>query len=159
MPFWLPQMDKDIRKPAPEGYISPLTGKAAGPYFNEETVIREPKTKLLKDAINGETHIEISIDQDDEEKTSEKTPLLPKEANPILRFDTPSRRILEFLKNPMENFGRSSSTAYAPPLAVQKRIVIPVRIEPKVFFANERTFLSWLHCILLFKLSHLTHYY
>ncbi|KAL1921584.1 uncharacterized protein VTP21DRAFT_11300 [Calcarisporiella thermophila] len=26
----------------------------------------------------------------------------------------------------------------------QKRIALPVRVEPKVFFANERTFLSWL---------------
>ncbi|ORZ20284.1 vacuolar transporter chaperone 1 [Absidia repens] len=28
---------------------------------------------------------------------------------------------------------------------VGKRIALPMRIEPKVFFANERTFLSWLH--------------
>ncbi|KAA1473512.1 hypothetical protein DENSPDRAFT_839990 [Dentipellis sp. KUC8613] len=27
----------------------------------------------------------------------------------------------------------------------QKRISLPVRVEPKVSFANERTFLSWLH--------------
>jgi len=27
----------------------------------------------------------------------------------------------------------------------QKRIALPIRIEPKVSFANERTFLSWLH--------------
>ncbi|GFZ44484.1 Vacuolar transporter chaperone 1 [Saitozyma sp. JCM 24511] len=27
----------------------------------------------------------------------------------------------------------------------KKRIALPVRVEPKVFFANERTFLSWLH--------------
>ncbi|ORY23270.1 hypothetical protein BCR39DRAFT_549636 [Naematelia encephala] len=27
----------------------------------------------------------------------------------------------------------------------QKRIALPIRVEPKVFFANERTFLSWLH--------------
>ncbi|CAK9787020.1 hypothetical protein CC85DRAFT_277366 [Cutaneotrichosporon oleaginosum] len=26
-----------------------------------------------------------------------------------------------------------------------QRIALPVRVEPKVFFANERTFLSWLH--------------
>ncbi|KAH8999179.1 vacuolar transporter chaperone 1 [Lactarius hatsudake] len=26
-----------------------------------------------------------------------------------------------------------------------KRIALPVRVEPKVSFANERTFLSWLH--------------
>ncbi|CAI5758403.1 unnamed protein product [Candida verbasci] len=27
----------------------------------------------------------------------------------------------------------------------QKRIALPARVEPKVFFANERTFLSWLN--------------
>ncbi|MCJ1375252.1 vacuolar transporter chaperone [Loxospora ochrophaea] len=26
-----------------------------------------------------------------------------------------------------------------------KRILLPTRVEPKVFFANERTFLSWLN--------------
>ncbi|KAI8622649.1 VTC domain-containing protein [Chytriomyces sp. MP71] len=32
---------------------------------------------------------------------------------------------------------------------VTKRIVIPVRIEPKVYFANERTFLTWLHFVIV----------
>ncbi|CAI2176474.1 16040_t:CDS:2 [Funneliformis geosporum] len=27
---------------------------------------------------------------------------------------------------------------------IQRRIALPTRVEPKVFFANERTFLSWL---------------
>ncbi|KAJ3064556.1 hypothetical protein HDU98_012044 [Podochytrium sp. JEL0797] len=31
-----------------------------------------------------------------------------------------------------------------------KKVMAPLRIEPKVYFANERTFLSWLHfCIVL----------
>ncbi|KAG0061758.1 GTPase regulator Nrf1, partial [Podila epicladia] len=35
-----------------------------------------------------------------------------------------------------------------------KRIALPVRVEPKVFFANERTFLSWLNfTVLLGSLS------
>ncbi|KAK0647585.1 Vacuolar transporter chaperone 1 [Lasiodiplodia hormozganensis] len=29
--------------------------------------------------------------------------------------------------------------------AAGKRIALPTRVEPKVFFANERTFLSWLN--------------
>ncbi|CAD6584821.1 MAG: vacuolar transporter chaperone [Cyphobasidiales sp. Tagirdzhanova-0007] len=29
--------------------------------------------------------------------------------------------------------------------SANKRIALPVRVEPKVFFANERTFLSWLN--------------
>ncbi|KAI9356546.1 VTC domain-containing protein [Zopfochytrium polystomum] len=37
-------------------------------------------------------------------------------------------------------------SAHLPAKAIQ----LPVRVEPKVFFANERTFLSWLHfCIVL----------
>jgi len=31
----------------------------------------------------------------------------------------------------------------------QKRIALPVRVEPKVSFANERTFLSWLHFVVV----------
>ena len=30
-------------------------------------------------------------------------------------------------------------------MSTNKRIVLPARVEPKVFFANERTFLSWLN--------------
>ncbi|KAL9098957.1 MAG: hypothetical protein Q9163_005476 [Psora crenata] len=30
-----------------------------------------------------------------------------------------------------------------------KRIALPTRVEPKVFFANERTFLSWLNFAVL----------
>ncbi|KAG2224186.1 hypothetical protein INT45_001304, partial [Circinella minor] len=50
----------------------------------------------------------------------------------------------------------SSSTDIPPPIAeeqeppisgpsVNKPVPIPIRVEPKVFFANERTFLSWLN--------------
>jgi len=37
--------------------------------------------------------------------------------------------------------GRSAPTATAPPMAR----TTPMRVEPKTFLANERTFLSWLH--------------
>jgi uncharacterized membrane protein YidH (DUF202 family) len=36
----------------------------------------------------------------------------------------------------------SSTNLFSP---VGKRIALPTRVEPKVFFANERTFLSWLN--------------
>ncbi|KAI5478767.1 hypothetical protein MNV49_004593 [Pseudohyphozyma bogoriensis] len=37
------------------------------------------------------------------------------------------------------------STAPLLQRTANKRIALPVRVEPKVFFANERTFLSWLN--------------
>ncbi|KAL8793359.1 MAG: hypothetical protein Q9195_004037 [Heterodermia aff. obscurata] len=36
------------------------------------------------------------------------------------------------------------STAPLLASAPHKKIALPVRVEPKVFFANERTFLSWM---------------
>lgn len=39
----------------------------------------------------------------------------------------------------------SSESTKSVKLSNIKRIAIPIRVEPKVFFANERTFLSWLH--------------
>ncbi|KAF9941393.1 vacuolar transporter chaperone [Modicella reniformis] len=43
----------------------------------------------------------------------------------------------------------SSSTAPLLQTTPGKRIALPVRVEPKVFFANERTFLSWLNFTVL----------
>ncbi|KAH9385189.1 uncharacterized protein NEMAJ01_0085 [Nematocida major] len=40
---------------------------------------------------------------------------------------------------------RATEGPAVPSSASDKPIAVPVRVEPKVFFANERTFLSWLH--------------
>jgi len=40
-------------------------------------------------------------------------------------------------------FGKSSG--YQRIDAIQKPRKVPIKVEPKVFFANERTFLAWLH--------------
>merc|ERR1712169_155789 len=46
------------------------------------------------------------------------------------------------------NINLTNNTMSEQPLlqsAPGKRIALPTRVEPKVFFANERTFLSWLN--------------
>eukprot|EP00123_Amoebidium_parasiticum_P018194 comp24129_c1_seq1/m.43808 comp24129_c1_seq1/g.43808 ORF comp24129_c1_seq1/g.43808 comp24129_c1_seq1/m.43808 type:complete len:632 (-) comp24129_c1_seq1:563-2458(-) len=52
------------------------------------------------------------------------------------------------------NAGNSMSQSTIIPIrdpqsTFKKPIAIPVRVEPKVFFANERTFLNWLHTAIL----------
>ncbi|ORY95587.1 hypothetical protein BCR43DRAFT_525296 [Syncephalastrum racemosum] len=47
--------------------------------------------------------------------------------------------------NSHDNGGEGSSSQPLLEPASGKRIVLPVRVEPKVYFANERTFLSWLN--------------
>lgn len=48
------------------------------------------------------------------------------------------------LKRFWKRRGNQASSS-SPSSPRRKRVAVPVRVEPKVFFANERTFLSWLH--------------
>lgn len=100
-PFWLPQMDIDIRKPSADSCEHSETDSNSALSSN---------------------HIAIMIEGD---KPSE-------EKQPLLAVKTPVGC-------------DSGAGALARPVAREKRIAIPVRVEPKVFFANERTFLSWIH--------------
>lgn len=104
-PFWLPQMDVDIRKPA-----------IPNDSFDASETESNPALRS--------NHITIDIGGDEDEKL----PMLP--SKPQARRDVGSG---------------VSSKPRAQGNAAEKRISIPVRIEPKVFFANERTFLSWIH--------------
>lgn len=42
-------------------------------------------------------------------------------------------------------FGKGKATRKGPVGALVKERKVPIKIEPKVFFSNERTFLAWLH--------------
>uniref|UniRef100_A0A7S4RA87 DUF202 domain-containing protein n=2 Tax=Ditylum brightwellii TaxID=49249 RepID=A0A7S4RA87_9STRA len=38
-----------------------------------------------------------------------------------------------------------TTTVVAPPTTTTRIVKAPIKVEPKVFFSNERTFLAWLH--------------
>ncbi|KAM0688638.1 hypothetical protein COBT_000100 [Conglomerata obtusa] len=91
IPYWLPQMNTDIRK---DKYCDSMSTK------------KEFKEGILIDIPNNTKNVVINDE--------------------IMTSMTDSSRPLHIDID-------------------DKRIAIPVRVEPKVFFANERTFLSWLH--------------
>ena len=132
-------MDKDIRKPAAIGYT---------PMGSDENMTGGPSSPTPRATQSIEPKVEILVDQGHEaDETDERAPLLGGPANTDRA--RPSTGFVSSVKRRISKaFGPSTVTeAQAAP---QKRIVLPVRIEPKVFFANERTFLSWLHfCIVL----------
>lgn len=74
-----------------------------------------------------------------------------KSAQAPFRFAKPNSSILDKfnqLPDLKRKRRRSTSSMSSQPLlqtAPGKRIALPTRVEPKVFFANERTFLSWLN--------------
>ena len=131
LPFWLPQMDKDIRKPAIAGYT---------PHASSDNVVIASSSKT-----NQNDTIEIAMESDHEPNEEGN-----KEYEPLLSNSKKSGKSKFNVKSFLGRFHGTTLANKNVESSNNKRIVLPVRIEPKVFFANERTFLSWLHfCIVL----------
>lgn len=175
IPFWLPQMDTDIRKPVtqhygierPAHYGSSLSGDddedddpSDLEYIDEEEALGEARPIVRFDSrrsalASAGTDITLTNGSD------ETSPLLGS-SGPIRRRPVPGESFKAFLFSPyyaVADFFYSTflepvnvakvpkGTEYISDIKVPKgkRISVPVRIEPKVYFANERTFLSWIH--------------
>ncbi|CAN3366619.1 vacuolar transporter chaperone complex subunit 4 [Diutina catenulata] len=157
LPFWLPQMDVDIRKPKvqQEYGISrnrfPKSSGSSGNDLDEE--------ELTGDAYSsGYTGVHFSNDINPlEEDLDESTPLLLPSNYSSRQGDSPLRNFFyklygsflhhfnddrTFTVKPGTNFDLNAT--FADKLPKGKKISVPIRIEPKVYFAAERTFLSWL---------------
>ncbi len=118
-------MDKDIRKPAPQR-----------------------RALLASGSTNGEGQGEVVVDFRDVEMVDEHSPLLPANGSRGRGRDKGKRSLFSFpqLGGARVVGAGGSNGANGSPRPANKRIALPVRVEPKVFFANERTFLAWLHC-------------
>lgn len=143
LPFWLPQMDVDIRKPKiQEEFGINRNYKSSGNEMDEEETL-------------GYVHFSNDINPL-EEDLEETSPLLLNSYNigsnvhglqalfvkfygKFLHYFNDDRT---FTVKPGTNFDLNST--FKNKLPPGKEICIPIRIEPKVYFAAERTFLSWL---------------
>ncbi|KAI9104854.1 VTC domain-containing protein [Phlyctochytrium arcticum] len=158
LPFWLPQMDKDIRKSAPSEWRSLEWSSTGAPSSRESSAERgrpngyHHRSKGKGKAESDVDSVEVLVEQpmDYSENADENTALLGgsrqnRRNQPSLIF-APKR-----WTGGLENlFKKSRDARPHQGRSEHKRIALPVRVEPKVFFANERTFLSWLHfCIVL----------
>jgi uncharacterized membrane protein YidH (DUF202 family) len=178
LPFWLPQMDKDIRKtPAVDFKLS----GGVTPAMSSDNVFATKSHTSSATAHHQD--IQVIVENPEEGGEDERTPLLlnqggsparrqQKDSSVLASMFGKMAKVFKGKTSPVESsqgegpnaqilaaHAAASSPAGARPsvrgpsdaiTGPQKRIILPVRIEPKVFFANERTFLSWLHfCIVL----------
>ncbi|CAG8579306.1 6617_t:CDS:2 [Diversispora eburnea] len=134
LPFWLPQMGVDIRKPSSSFRLQrpPSSGNLL------EVLVDNPSSDTDENANEG-TPLTLrhrsqpsnsDEDSDIDENADERTPLM-------------SRSNADQSEN--QNASNSNFLREVPTTYRGKRIAFPVRVEPKVYFANERTFLSWLN--------------
>ncbi|RHZ65141.1 hypothetical protein Glove_319g140 [Diversispora epigaea] len=133
LPFWLPQMGVDIRKPSSSFRLQrpPSSGNLlevlVDPSSDTEENANEGTPLTLR---NRSRPSNLDEDSDIDESADERTPLI-------------SRSDADQSEN--QNTSTSNTLREVPTTYRGKRIAVPVRVEPKVYFANERTFLTWLN--------------
>lgn len=154
LPFWWPQMEVDIRKPKPQqayGILrqqQKLKSSSSGGELDDEELEEYSRYSTV--------HFSNDINPLEEDLDEYSPLLLPanygsRQSNsPISGFFVYLYgRFLHFFNDdrtftikPGTNFDLNQT--FGSKLPKGKKICIPVRIEPKVYFAAERTFLSWL---------------
>ncbi|RUP46886.1 hypothetical protein BC936DRAFT_146410 [Jimgerdemannia flammicorona] len=156
LPFWLAQLDKDGGNiPAPPTEPTPPPSrripKRRQTTINMDYDAKDPKGKgKAAPTSSGQTSTAASEDGEPSERTS----LLGTRRPPsIHKAKVGSRNLGSFSFRSLNGLFRHSSASLSAPttpvnlppgVKVPKKVVTPVRVEPKVFFANERTFLSWM---------------
>jgi len=139
LPFWLPQMDKEIRKPPNSN-------------FSLRKIDSSPKLLPLSQD-NEENTVCISVREHqntlEPDEYADEDDLDERESSPLLPANQRNNSFFSFFQYLKPKLHRSPTTSSDQKFLIttskNKRIAIPVRVEPKVFFANERTFLSWLN--------------
>ncbi|ODV67923.1 SPX-domain-containing protein [Hyphopichia burtonii NRRL Y-1933] len=160
LPFWFPQMDVDIRKPRIQQEYGILrhnqqrgkTSSSSGGELDEEELVDSGDYSSFTGVhfSNDTNPLEADLEND------ENTPLLYPSSysnnndSPVSDFFVNLyAKFLHYFNDdrtftvkPGTNFNLNDTFKNKIPKG--KKICVPIRIEPKVYFAAERTFLSWL---------------
>lgn len=117
------------------------------PEDNEHHVIIDIASKEKSPLLLKQTPKLMSSSSDRNRKSSSKDSLLSRFLKPKQTSSLISPRLSSSTQLSTNRIvgGSRIQTTSGGITAPSKKIAIPVRVEPKVFFANERTFLSWLH--------------
>ena len=151
LPFWYTQMDVDIRKPK----IQQEYGiRRNAPLRIESST---SANELDEEELSGYSGSGVQFSNDInplEEDLEETSPLLFQNSHRSRQGNSFFNQLMSYFKDDREftvkegtNFDLNGT--FKDKLPKGKSICVPIRIEPKVYLANERTFLSWLSVSIL----------
>ncbi|KAJ1771661.1 vacuolar transporter chaperone, partial [Coemansia sp. RSA 1824] len=162
LPFWFSQMDRDIRKPATKGIGISRANSPRGSFVGMDNAGRHRGGRTnsatpSQSSLQYQNDIEVIVESEPGEHSSQNEGTVtqyshayggePSEETALLgrrNYQNSSESWLQKI-NP---FAKPDSQRERQPGRVtfttrddqpNKRIAVPVRVEPKVFFANERT--------------------
>ncbi|KAI5173190.1 hypothetical protein NEFER03_2150 [Nematocida sp. LUAm3] len=150
IPYWYNQMESIVRDPVHLEYTSPAHEDFQNLNSTIKNILKNipHKTIPTQHLQNQEAPQERSSSSstDSENRSCIEDQVLEDSVSYVNRPATMNEQERDRTTKLFERIPIKQPENTAAPLQnSEKPIVVPVRIEPKVFFANERTFLSWLH--------------
>ncbi|AOA62664.1 Vacuolar transporter chaperone complex subunit [Komagataella phaffii CBS 7435] len=156
LPFWLPDLDQDIRRPpkgadytdntAPivptESNLKQLHEKILSPSINPTSGVNNPKLNNIIEERDDVFDLEEQSDDDNESSSSSARRLSLATAR--IHNRSANRNVSSKLDYESEDEEVILPAGVNKPTEYLKNLG-PVRVEAKVWLANERTFLRWLH--------------
>lgn len=139
LPFWLPQMEIDIRKPKTGAFGVQRPDATHSSATSFDSTIGDDSKLTTTD------NMRIKMAE-----ATENTPLLPSRSDKK-NNDIEASTSTNTMKNPLQAIvQKKNAEQQQSHSSSRERVVVPVVAPPaKTFFANERTFLSWLNFTLL----------
>jgi len=149
LPYWLPNIDKDILKPSvrqsSEDYDEDYDEGSSSALYG----ISSKRGKNIIDIESGDRRdkgkaVEVYKNDDDDDQFDETAPLLDHDDDEDIRENKPIG--LKTFRKIFRRRTRSRPDRVIIPYNVKEpeRVVGSVKVEAKVFFANERTFFAWM---------------
>ncbi|KAJ8106398.1 hypothetical protein ONZ43_g7078 [Nemania bipapillata] len=144
LPYWMPQMDVDIRKPPTHNFgiqrpENSLSGTTSDDEEDDSDVDDTHETTTTTS--NGHNGHNNGLS-----RGARSLAALGQGALQVLKAVTPRPRATTVPRSNRNQmfFGNREIQSKKFKAPKGKKIYVPVRVEPKVFFAAERTFLGWL---------------
>lgn len=154
LPYWFPQMDVDIRKPKAQQEYGIQRANANNTMLRTSSLGGELDEEELAgdDYFGGSVRFSNDVNPLEEDLEDTQPLLVPSAYHLRPNESIFARMYAQFLHvfnddrtfTIKEGSNFDINTTFASKLPRGKKICVPVRIEPKVYFATERTFLSWL---------------
>lgn len=160
IPFWLPQMDVDIRKPALPSHINitrPGQENEDDDDYDEDdeddAALVAAMTENDRNAMDTEEMVGYGAVPSETEGHENHSPNRAYYQRQIRNSSNSISRIYYQILSTIDHYLNGDQISKIPKGTVfdtqikappGKTICVPVRVEPKVYFATERTFLSWI---------------
>ncbi|KAG2229037.1 VTC domain-containing protein [Thamnidium elegans] len=157
LPYWLAQMDNDIQQlpilPSNTPSVGQKNLKGKSKAASEvDTIHSDLRTRAVTSANESSSLMGSTANQSYGSRqlpTVNEVYIVPEEeSTPSKMVNSISSIFDNFMgktnKQPQQQQRYMEPVILPPGVKVPKKIVTPLRVEPKVFFANERTYFSWM---------------